>query len=165
MYFLISFLTWSKKKFSTFFNKIHRCCRKKVEPLLLIRKRTRPWCRSCSILKTRWTKLLATVSKKETGLFTVWRKPLSISLIRGSTSLQNWLVSLSLTWSNSSDLSISAKYVDSKLRAGNKEATEEELEKLLDKIMVLFRFIHGKDVYEAFYKKVMLSGHHQWSNL
>ncbi|KAK2183228.1 hypothetical protein NP493_319g02007 [Ridgeia piscesae] len=35
-----------------------------------------------------------------------------------------------------------AKYVDSKLRAGNKEATEEELERLLDKIMVLFRFIH-----------------------
>jgi cullin 4 len=48
--------------------------------------------------------------------------------------------------------------VDSKLRAGNKEATEEELEKLLDKIMVLFRFIHGKDVYEAFYKKVILPG-------
>jgi cullin-4 len=46
-----------------------------------------------------------------------------------------------------------AKFVDSKLRAGNKEATEEELEKLLDKIMVLFRFIHGKDVFEAFYKK------------
>merc|ERR1712168_778286 len=46
-----------------------------------------------------------------------------------------------------------AKYVDSKLRAGNKEATEEELEKLLDKIMVIFRFIHGKDVFEAFYKK------------
>ena len=40
-----------------------------------------------------------------------------------------------------------------KLRAGNKEATEEELERLLDKIMVLFRFIHGKDVFEAFYKK------------
>uniref|UniRef100_A0A6M2DJ61 Cullin-4B n=1 Tax=Xenopsylla cheopis TaxID=163159 RepID=A0A6M2DJ61_XENCH len=46
-----------------------------------------------------------------------------------------------------------AKFVDSKLRAGNKEATEEELEKILDKIMVLFRFIHGKDVFEAFYKK------------
>lgn len=46
-----------------------------------------------------------------------------------------------------------AKYVDSKLRVGNKECTEEELEKLLDKIMVLFRFIHGKDVFEAFYKK------------
>lgn len=46
-----------------------------------------------------------------------------------------------------------AKYVDNKLRAGNKEATEEELERLLDRIMVLFRFIHGKDVFEAFYKK------------
>merc|ERR1711981_74050 len=46
-----------------------------------------------------------------------------------------------------------AKFVDSKLRAGNKEASEEELEKLLDKIMVVFRFIHGKDVFEAFYKK------------
>ncbi|XP_028416649.1 cullin-4A-like [Dendronephthya gigantea] len=46
-----------------------------------------------------------------------------------------------------------AKFVDTKLRVGNKESTEEELEKLLDKIMVLFRFIQGKDVFEAFYKK------------
>ncbi|XP_071950198.1 cullin-4A-like [Antedon mediterranea] len=46
-----------------------------------------------------------------------------------------------------------AKYVDSKLKTGNKEATEEELERLLDKILVIFRFIHGKDVFEAFYKK------------
>merc|ERR1712029_446083 len=46
-----------------------------------------------------------------------------------------------------------AKFVDTKLRAGNKVASEEELEKLLDKIMVIFRFIHGKDVFEAFYKK------------
>ena len=46
-----------------------------------------------------------------------------------------------------------AKFVDSKLRAGNKEASEEELERLLDRIMVIFRFIHGKDVFEAFYKK------------
>lgn len=46
--------------------------------------------------------------------------------------------------------------MDCKLRAGNKEATEEELERLLDKIMVLFRFIHGKDVFEAFYKKVCI---------
>lgn len=50
-------------------------------------------------------------------------------------------------------ISFPAKFVDCKLRAGNKEATEEELERLLDKIMVLFRFIHGKDVFEAFYKK------------
>uniref|UniRef100_A0A8D2D937 Cullin family profile domain-containing protein n=1 Tax=Sciurus vulgaris TaxID=55149 RepID=A0A8D2D937_SCIVU len=46
-----------------------------------------------------------------------------------------------------------AKYVDSKLRAGNKEATDEELEKMLDKIMIIFRFIYGKDVFEVFYKK------------
>ncbi|XP_023338669.1 cullin-4B [Eurytemora carolleeae] len=46
-----------------------------------------------------------------------------------------------------------AKFVDSKLRAGNKENAEEEMERLLDRIMVLFRFIHGKDVFEAFYKK------------
>ncbi|KAG2457287.1 CUL4A protein, partial [Polypterus senegalus] len=48
---------------------------------------------------------------------------------------------------------IGTKYVDSKLRAGNKEATDEELERILDKIMIIFRFIHGKDVFEAFYKK------------
>ena len=35
------------------------------------------------------------------------------------------------------------RYVDLKLRAGNKELTEDELEMTLDKIMVLFRFIHG----------------------
>ncbi|XP_061482667.1 cullin-4A isoform X4 [Rhineura floridana] len=35
-----------------------------------------------------------------------------------------------------------AKHVDSKLRAGNKEATDEELERILDKIMIIFRFIH-----------------------
>lgn len=34
--------------------------------------------------------------------------------------------------------------MDSKLRAGNKEATDEELEKMLDKIMIIFRFIYGK---------------------
>lgn len=37
-----------------------------------------------------------------------------------------------------------AKHVDSKLRAGNKEATDEELERMLDKVMILFRFIHGE---------------------
>lgn len=39
--------------------------------------------------------------------------------------------------------SFAAKHVDSKLRAGNKEATDEELEKMLDKIMIIFRFIYG----------------------
>uniref|UniRef100_A0A8C1DQU6 Cullin 4A n=1 Tax=Cyprinus carpio carpio TaxID=630221 RepID=A0A8C1DQU6_CYPCA len=40
-----------------------------------------------------------------------------------------------------------AKYVDSKLRAGNKEATEEELERILDKIMIIFRFIHELSLF------------------
>ena len=41
-------------------------------------------------------------------------------------------------------LSLSAaKYVDVQLRSGNKEWTDEEMERLLDKVMVLFRFING----------------------
>ncbi|KAE8720011.1 Cullin-4B [Hibiscus syriacus] len=46
-----------------------------------------------------------------------------------------------------------AKFLDEKLRAGNKGISEEELEGTLDKVLVLFRFIQGKDVFEAFYKK------------
>ncbi|KAG4398688.1 hypothetical protein GLYMA_08G096100v4 [Glycine max] len=46
-----------------------------------------------------------------------------------------------------------AKFLDEKLRAGNKGTSEEELEATLDKVLVLFRFIQGKDVFEAFYKK------------
>ena len=30
---------------------------------------------------------------------------------------------------------------------------ENELEDLLDRVIVLFRFVHGKDVFEAFYKR------------
>ncbi len=37
-----------------------------------------------------------------------------------------------------------AKFMDSKLRSGNKEATDEELESLMDKVIVLFRFIQGQ---------------------
>eukprot|EP00005_Dracoamoeba_jomungandri_P002557 CAMPEP_0174254846 /NCGR_PEP_ID=MMETSP0439-20130205/4193_1 /TAXON_ID=0 /ORGANISM="Stereomyxa ramosa, Strain Chinc5" /LENGTH=744 /DNA_ID=CAMNT_0015336711 /DNA_START=181 /DNA_END=2415 /DNA_ORIENTATION=- len=46
-----------------------------------------------------------------------------------------------------------AKFVDSKLRSGNKGMSEDALENLLDQVMTLFRFINGKDVFEAFYKK------------
>lgn len=34
-----------------------------------------------------------------------------------------------------------AKFIDGKLRAGNKGTSEEELEGTLDKVLVLFRFI------------------------
>ena len=37
------------------------------------------------------------------------------------------------------------------------------MERLLDKIMVLFRFIHGKDVFEAFYKKVIINNSLEYS--
>ncbi|KAG6595943.1 putative Cullin family protein [Phytophthora cinnamomi] len=46
-----------------------------------------------------------------------------------------------------------AKFVDSKLRTGNKGGSEAEVENLLDRVMVIFRYIQGKDVFEAFYKK------------
>eukprot|EP00026_Physarum_polycephalum_P002994 Phypoly_transcript_03003.p1 GENE.Phypoly_transcript_03003~~Phypoly_transcript_03003.p1 ORF type:complete len:794 (-),score=172.71 Phypoly_transcript_03003:221-2440(-) len=46
-----------------------------------------------------------------------------------------------------------AKFIDARLRSGNKGTTEEETEHLLDKVMTLFRYIQGKDVFEAFYKK------------
>ena len=46
-----------------------------------------------------------------------------------------------------------ARFIDKMLKAGTKEVSEEELESTLDQVLVLFRFIHGKDVFEAFYKK------------
>eukprot|EP00210_Caulerpa_lentillifera_P001604 g1542.t1 len=47
---------------------------------------------------------------------------------------------------------LTAKFIDSKLRIGAKGQTEEDLELILDKILTIFRFIQGKDVFEAFYK-------------
>eukprot|EP01098_Paradermamoeba_levis_P011094 TRINITY_DN4711_c0_g1_i1.p1 TRINITY_DN4711_c0_g1~~TRINITY_DN4711_c0_g1_i1.p1 ORF type:complete len:487 (-),score=139.06 TRINITY_DN4711_c0_g1_i1:100-1560(-) len=44
-----------------------------------------------------------------------------------------------------------AQFLHEKLRS-NKIASEEELESLFDKVMVLFRYIQGKDIFEAFYK-------------
>lgn len=46
-----------------------------------------------------------------------------------------------------------AKFIDGELRAGKKGQTEEQLETTLDKTLILFRYISGKDVFEAFYKK------------
>lgn len=44
-----------------------------------------------------------------------------------------------------------AKYVDTLLRS--KLASEREIEEILMKVMVIFRLVQGKDVFEAFYKK------------
>jgi cullin-4 len=46
-----------------------------------------------------------------------------------------------------------AKYIDAQLRSGGKGVSEQELEALLDRVLTLFRFIQGKDVFEAFFKK------------
>ena len=46
-----------------------------------------------------------------------------------------------------------AHFIDGKLKSGNKGTSEEELEDVLDKTMTLFRYIDGKDMFEAFYKK------------
>ncbi|KAG0300704.1 Cullin-4, partial [Dissophora globulifera] len=46
-----------------------------------------------------------------------------------------------------------AKYLDLRLRSGNKELSDEELESTLDRVLILFRYIQGKDVFEAFYKR------------
>ena len=52
-----------------------------------------------------------------------------------------------------------AKYLDNLLRKGDKglsaagESASHTLEEEMDRVLVMFRFVHGKDVFEAFYKK------------
>ena len=45
-----------------------------------------------------------------------------------------------------------AKFIDAQLRSGGKGVSEQELEVLLDRVLTLFRYIQGKDVFEAFFK-------------
>merc|ERR1712137_109294 len=45
-----------------------------------------------------------------------------------------------------------AKYVHSVLRSGGKSFSEAELEGKLDSIIVLFRLMSGKDIFQAFYR-------------
>ncbi|KAK4536609.1 hypothetical protein CDCA_CDCA09G2634 [Cyanidium caldarium] len=45
-----------------------------------------------------------------------------------------------------------ARHFDQLLRAGNKAYNEEQLNEVLSRLMELFRFLNGKDVFEAFYK-------------
>ncbi|XP_055346043.1 cullin-3-like isoform X2 [Paramacrobiotus metropolitanus] len=44
-------------------------------------------------------------------------------------------------------------FIDDKLKKGNKDVTEQELENVLDRAMVLFRFLQEKDVFERYYKQ------------
>ena len=63
---------------------------------------------------------------------------------------EGWRASAWLTTHNPAELV--AKYIDTKLRASTK-ASDDELEEVLDQAMTLFRYIDGKDLFEAFYKK------------
>lgn len=53
-------------------------------------------------------------------------------------------------------------FVDDKLRKGLKGVSEEDVETILDKVMMLFRYLQEKDVFEKYYKqhlaKRLLSG-------
>lgn len=44
-------------------------------------------------------------------------------------------------------------FIDDKLKKGLKGVSDEEVEIVLDKVMVLFRFIQEKDVFEKYYKQ------------
>ncbi|NXU25770.1 CUL3 protein, partial [Thalassarche chlororhynchos] len=44
-------------------------------------------------------------------------------------------------------------FIDDKLKKGVKGLTEQEVETILDKAMVLFRFMQEKDVFERYYKQ------------
>ncbi|KAJ0099957.1 hypothetical protein Patl1_21925 [Pistacia atlantica] len=53
-------------------------------------------------------------------------------------------------------------FVDDKLRKGLRGVSEEDIENVLDKVMMLFRYLQEKDVFEKYYKqhlaKRLLSG-------
>lgn len=44
-------------------------------------------------------------------------------------------------------------FIDDKLKKGVKGMTEQEIEHVLDKTMVLFRYLQEKDVFERYYKQ------------
>ncbi|KAJ1908206.1 hypothetical protein IWQ60_011718 [Tieghemiomyces parasiticus] len=46
-----------------------------------------------------------------------------------------------------------ARFLDATLRSGNLERTDVQLEDTLNQALALFRYLHGKDVFEAFYKR------------
>ncbi|KAJ2812557.1 hypothetical protein H4S07_001314 [Coemansia furcata] len=48
---------------------------------------------------------------------------------------------------------LTAKFVDQCMRAGSRSTTDEDIDSLLDRVVVLFRFIHDKDLFEAYYKR------------
>ncbi|TYH67322.1 hypothetical protein ES332_D06G181300v1 [Gossypium tomentosum] len=85
------------------------------------------------------------------SLDSIWEESFSKNEAFGNTIKDSFEHLINLRQNRPAELI--AKFLDEKLRAGNKGTSEEELEGTLDKALVLFRFIQGKDVFEAFYKK------------
>lgn len=46
-----------------------------------------------------------------------------------------------------------AKFIDQKMKLGNKAMSDEDLNTAFDQVLRLFRYCQGKDIFEAFYKK------------
>jgi cullin-4 len=46
-----------------------------------------------------------------------------------------------------------AKFIDQKMKLGNKAMSDEELDRVFNSVLRLFRYCQGKDIFEAFYKK------------
>ncbi|PPR96732.1 hypothetical protein GOBAR_AA23935 [Gossypium barbadense] len=85
------------------------------------------------------------------SLDSIWEESFSKNEAFGNTIKDSFEHLINLRQNRPAELI--AKFLDEKLRSGNKGTSEEELEGTLDKALVLFRFIQGKDVFEAFYKK------------
>ncbi|ORX57414.1 cullin 4A [Hesseltinella vesiculosa] len=56
---------------------------------------------------------------------------------------------------NNKPAELLAKFIDGKLRAQGKKNSEENLERILDNVLVIFRYLQGKDTFEAFYKRFL----------
>lgn len=46
-----------------------------------------------------------------------------------------------------------AKFIDQKMKLGNKAMSDDDLDKVFAQVLRLFRYCQGKDIFEAFYKK------------
>ncbi|KAJ2854959.1 hypothetical protein J3B02_002417 [Coemansia erecta] len=46
-----------------------------------------------------------------------------------------------------------AKFIDQCMRSGGKHAGDEDIDRRLDRVLVLFRFLQNKDIFEEYYKR------------
>ncbi|XP_022898842.1 cullin-4-like isoform X2 [Olea europaea var. sylvestris] len=95
--------------------------------------------------------MVSSLLEFKANLDRIWEESFFKNEVFGNTIKESFEYLINLRQNRPAELI--AKFVDEKLRAGNKGTSEEELEGTLDKVLVLFRFIQGKDVFEAFYKK------------